>query len=70
MFKAKVEVESITSTKYSDQIIMRPVTNGTPEDNTYCKATPAGQIDLTITNENLIGKIKAGDKYYVTFSKE
>ncbi len=42
--------------------------DGADEDNTYAKFSPSGALSLTIANPALIGKFKAGDKYYLDFT--
>lgn len=68
-FRAKVTIESVLLSTYGETITMKPVTNGTEEDNTYSKYTPSGEIKLLLTNPNLYGKIVPGSKYYVDFSE-
>ena len=71
-FRAKAKVESITRSEQSDSITMRPVTTGSPEDNTYSKytsrSTPSGMLQLTITNPDIMGNIDPGDIFYVDFT--
>jgi hypothetical protein len=66
--RAKVSVSFVTQFDGSEQIQMKPVTNGSPEDNTFSKYTPAGVMELTITNPDLLGKFAPGDKMYVDFT--
>ena len=42
---------------------------GESEDNTFARWTPSGGATLTITNPALIGKFKAGQKFYVDFTE-
>lgn len=39
------------------------------EDNSYSKATPSANLQMTVTNEALFGKFAPGDKFYVDFTK-
>lgn len=43
--------------------------DGSDEDNTYAKFSPAGELKLTIANPVLIGKFNEGEKYYLDFTK-
>lgn len=43
--------------------------NGESEDNTFARYTPAGIIELTITNPDLFGKHQVGQEYYVDFTR-
>jgi len=76
MMRAKVVVRSVESFTNADSIKMQPVSgkdpygpNGESEDNTFARYTPSGDIQLSITNPELVGKIKAGDTFYVDFTK-
>jgi C1A family cysteine protease len=42
--------------------------DGSDEDNTFAKFTPTATLSLQITNTELIGKYKMGDKFYVDFT--
>lgn len=42
--------------------------NGESEDNTYARYTPNGTLSLSITNPELIGSFKYGQKYYLDFT--
>lgn len=67
-FRAKVKVDSVTDDGYADTIKCSPVCGGTPEDNSYSKATPSGSIELRISNDQLRGQIKPGAVFYVDFT--
>lgn len=43
--------------------------DGSDEDNTYAKFSPAGELALTIANPQLVGKIEPGTKFYLDFTK-
>ena len=67
--RAKYKVTSVTTTQHQEEIVkLEAVTNGTREDNTFHKYTPYGTMDLTITNPDLLNKIKPGQKYYLDFT--
>lgn len=42
--------------------------DGNSEDNTFSKWTPTGDLTITVTNPNLIGKFKRGQKFYLDFT--
>lgn len=68
-FRAKLQVSQVAQDQYGNEIIKAsPVYGGTPEDNSFSKATPSGELSLTISNPDLIGKIKPGMKFYADFS--
>ncbi len=43
--------------------------DGSDEDNSYAKFSPAGVLSLTVANPALIGKFAEGDKFYLDFTK-
>jgi len=43
--------------------------DGSDEDNTYAKFSPAGSLQLSIANPALIGKFSEGEKFYLDFTK-
>lgn len=67
--RAKMEIASVLSQGWSDEVKWNAVYGGTTnaEDNTYASATPAGKIELTITNKEVMGQLRPGQKYYVDF---
>jgi hypothetical protein len=73
--RAKMKVESIHITEHGESIQMNAVcgtgafgAKGESEDNTYARFTPAGSINLTVNNPDLLGTIKPGQKFYVDFT--
>lgn len=42
--------------------------DGKGEDNTFARYTPSAELKMTITNEDLFGKIKPGQKFYLDFT--
>lgn len=42
--------------------------DGSDENNTFARFTPSGELRLTITNQQLLGKFEPGDAFYLDFS--
>jgi hypothetical protein len=42
--------------------------NGESEDNSFARWTPTATLDMTITNPELFGKTKEGQKFYLDFT--
>jgi hypothetical protein len=65
--RAKMRVNEVVSTDYSDKVSLSPVMGGTnsAEDNSYAKATPGGKLELNIDNPALKGVVKPGQVFYV-----
>jgi hypothetical protein len=76
MMRAKVKVSSVQAFEGREEVTAAPVCGDKPfgpsgesEDNTFARFTPSGSISLTITNPDLLGKIKPGMKFYVDFTE-
>jgi hypothetical protein len=72
--RAKMQVNKVERFAGSDRITCNAVAasaypaDGSDEDNTYAKFSPAGELTLTIANPALLGKIEPGQKYYLDFT--
>ncbi|WP_292637487.1 hypothetical protein [Mesorhizobium sp.] len=72
--RAKMQVQKVDRFVGGDRITMNAVAakaypaDGSDEDNSYAKFSPAGELSLTIANPALIGKIEPGQKYYIDFT--
>ena len=73
--RAKFRVTKVERFEESDRVMMTPVCksgayppDGSDEDNTFAKFSPSGELTLSITNPNLVGKIVPGEKYYLDFT--
>jgi len=42
--------------------------DGMHEDSSFARWTPTANASLTVTNPNLFGQFKQGDKFYVDFT--
>lgn len=74
--RAKMKVNSVKNHGDFETVTFSAVckSDGYPEDgsdenNTFAKWTPSAELKMSITNPNLIGKIKEGDEYYLDFTK-
>jgi len=78
MMQAKMQVHNVKRTESAGQVIqeeinMAPVCgkpfdkDGNSEDNSFARWTPCGSLNLTISNPNLFGKIKEGQRFYLNF---
>ncbi len=71
--RAKMQVSKVERFAGSDRVTMNAVAaknypaDGSDEDNTYAKFSPAGELSLTIANPGLLGKIEPGQKFYLDF---
>jgi hypothetical protein len=42
--------------------------DGSDENNSFARWTPTAEVNMSITNPELVGKFKEGETYYVDFS--
>jgi len=43
--------------------------DGSDENNSFAKWTPCADLNMTVTNPDLFGKIQIGEEYYLDFTK-
>jgi hypothetical protein len=69
--RAKFRVQSYTQyTGSGRQFTLGAVTDdGTPENERYNKATPAGTMSITIDNPAVVSFLEPGKDYYLDFTK-
>lgn len=68
MIKAKMKVESVKHTEWSEFTTLRCEYSNTPEDNSFAKATPTGMMELQIDNPAVKGMLKPGKKVFITIT--
>lgn len=72
--RAKFQINKIEQFGASEQLHFNAVAaskypdDGSDENNTYAKYSPAASCSITIANPALIGKFKVGEQYYVDFT--
>lgn len=78
--RAKMVVDSVEeindgTKKYSESLKFRGVCkdgaypeDGSDEDNSFARWSPYIQLEMHVTNPNLWGQLKVGDKFYVDFT--
>lgn len=69
LFRAKLKVLQVIPDGEYETVVMQAVTDGTPEDNSFSKWTPAAELTMAITNPDLHGKIQPGNQFYVDFTE-
>ena len=69
MTRAKLEVQSVKATTYSDEVVLSAVCGKSPEDNSFSQATPSASMTMQVNNPAVRGKFKPGQKYYVDFTE-
>jgi len=53
----------------SGKVKFQPVTGGSPENETFFKWTPYGQIEIGTINEEVLKQLEVGAEYFVDFTK-
>ena len=67
--RAKFIVDSVTRTTNGGAAKLRAVTSGSPENESFFKFTPNGQIDLSIVNDPALAQFVPGRQFYVDFTE-
>ena len=67
--RAKFRVETVENGAESANISLRPVSGGSPENESFYKYTPSGLIELCTINKDAAAQFAPGDEFYVDFSK-
>jgi len=68
--RAKFTCISVTDTVPAKIVSLRPVTSGSPENKSFSKFTPAGQLDLTIDKGTEAADFFVpGEEVYLTLEK-
>ena len=49
-------------------ILLQPVYGDSPENKSWSKYTPQGEIKMTITNPSAVEKFEIGQAYFVDFT--
>jgi hypothetical protein len=66
---AKFQCLSVKTFHSSQEIEFMAVTSESPENKTWSKWTPSGNLKMTITNDELFGHFKPAQNYLITVSK-
>lgn len=75
VMRAKLQVSKIEQFAEQQRVFFHAVAaksypaDGSDEDNTYAKYSPSANLEITIANPALVGKLTPGKKYYVDFSE-
>lgn len=68
MVRAKFKVTELTQTEYGERIKLQPVTGGSPENESFFKWTPSGQIEIGTVNPDAAKEFEVGTEFYVDFT--
>lgn len=63
-----VEPNSSGGEVTSKTVRLRPVTGNSAENRTFWEATPAGHMEMTITNPLAFDQFLPGQSYYIDFT--
>ena len=80
MMRAKMYVESVKQFGADGKVTAEEITfrcvssspfgpNGESEDNTFARYSPNGTLTIQITNPDLLGSLRPGEKYYLDFTR-
>jgi len=66
--RAKFKCHSIDEQNQANTIRLEPVIDGSPENESFFRWTPGGEITLQCLNESATRQFVAGAEYYVDFT--
>lgn len=73
--RAKMVISSVAAGTTSESLGFRAVcksdgypADGKDENNSFATWTPMANLNMTVTNPDLLGKFKVGDTFYVDFT--
>lgn len=73
--RAKMKVVSVQASGNCENIKLSAVCkkegypdDGSDENNSFARWTPTANLDMTITNPDLLGKITEGQEFYLDFT--
>lgn len=66
--RCKVECECVTMFKDGSEVTFKHVTSGSPENESFFRWTPYGEIKLGLVNKDTAEQFKPGKQYYLDFT--
>ena len=67
--RAKMGVDFVQKFTWGEQVQFSCKYSDNPEDNSFAQDTPAGNMNITVSNPAVIGFFQPGDKFYLDFTK-
>lgn len=67
--RAKFKVVEKAITETGEVIKMQPVVGGNPENDSFFKWTPYGEIRMGTINPDAASQFEVGKEYYIDFTK-
>lgn len=67
--RAKMRVTEVTKNEYQETAKLTAVCGGSPEDNSFAKATPCASLTISIDNPAAQGILEPGKCFYVDFTR-
>lgn len=66
--KCKFVCQSVLLDKNGGTVTLTPVTTGSPENESFFKWTPFGEIKMGVLNEDAVEQFVPGRSYYIDFT--
>jgi hypothetical protein len=67
--KAKLKITEVRQYEGSETLIFNADYSASQEDQSFAKATPSAQMEIVVTNPDLLGKFHAGESYTLTLTR-
>ncbi len=75
IMRAKMRISGIARYEGSETLLLHAVAkndgypaDGADEDNSFARWTPCAELQISITNPQLLGRFKEGETYYLDFT--
>jgi len=70
MIRAKFKVSAITSFEHGQkEVLLNAVSGGSPENQSFNKYTPRGELKMVVDNPELTDFFTPGDEVFLDFIK-
>lgn len=68
MVRAKFTCTEKHQTQNGNNIVLAPVVTGSPENDSFFKYTPGGELKLSVLETGTSDKFEVGKEYYLDFT--
>ena len=69
MVRAKFKVDEVSQTVSGGNVVLSPVTSGSPENEQFFKWTPSGRLEMGTINPDAIKQFEPGKEFYIDFTE-
>jgi hypothetical protein len=66
--RAKMQCLSVQREEYQETVTLSAVVEGSEENKSFSRWTPAAHLTMTVSNPDVLGAFKEGEEYYLDFT--